>query len=161
MTRTRIFITLQLAITVALCIFIFSVVRSNSAKDVDRDTIAAAMQTEATGIDQLQNGSTQDIRRYLHIDPSTCDWVIYYKGNGIMDVSELVIVKAASSEALSEAESGIQARLSGQIISFTGYGTNQLELLEQAVCRRIGNYYFYGVSENINQWEEVFLNLVR
>ena len=89
------------------------------------------------------------------------DWSIYYCGNGLMDVSELLIVKSDNSAALETAEKAAASRLDAQKTNFDGYGTNQIDLLGHAITKKVGPYYFYAVSEHASTWEEVFMGLVK
>ena len=101
------------------------------------------------------------MRKNLDLDESLFDWSIYYCGNGLMDVSELLIVKSDNSAALETAEKAVASRLGAQKTNFDGYGTNQIDLLGHAITKKVGPYYIYAVSEHASTWEEVFMGLVK
>lgn len=77
------------------------------------------------------------MRKNLDLDESLFDWSIYYCGNGLMDVSELLIVKSDNSAALETAEKAAASRLDAQKTNFDGYGTNQIDLLGHAITKKV------------------------
>ena len=160
MNRLKKFTNIQYIICGLLLIFILGILLSGHAKNIDLETVRQNM-ASCEGINDLKKGTARDMRKNLDLDESLFDWSVYYCGNGIMDVSELLIVKSDNSDALNTAESAVASRLAAQITNFDGYGTNQIDLLNHAITKKIGSYYFYAVSEHASSWEEVFMGLVR
>lgn len=160
MNRLKRLTIIQYVICGLLLIFILSILLSGHTKDITRETARQAI-VQAEGIDALKEGYARDMKKNLGLDEADFDWVIYYTGNGLMDVSELLIVRADTSEALETAESCVTSRIEEQTINFDGYGTNQIDLLGHAISKKVGSYYFYAVSEHASSWEEVFMDLVK
>lgn len=98
------------------------------------------------------------IKKVFGLNDAEFEGAIYYKGEGAMDVTELLIIKLKSNAQSVAVEAAIRDRLDSQIQSFTNYGTNQLQLLENSEIKVVGNYCFYVVSENAVQFKEIFLN---
>ena len=160
MNRLKKFTNIQYIICGLLLIFILGILMSGHAKNVSLETVQQNI-ASCEGIKDLKKGAARDMRKNLDLDESQFDWSIYYCGNGIMDVSELLIVKSDNSAALDTAENAVASRLDAQITNFDGYGTNQIDLLNHAITKKIGSYYFYAVSEHASSWEEEFMGLIK
>ena len=150
MNRLKKLTYIQYIICGLLVIFIFGILLSGHAKNVSFETVQQNI-ASCEGINTLKKGTARDMRKNLDLDESLFDWSIYYCGNGLMDVSELLIVKSDNSAS----------RLDAQKTNFDGYGTNQIDLLGHAITKKVGPYYFYAVSEHASTWEEVFMGLVK
>ena len=160
MNRLKKLTYIQYIICGLLVIFILGILLSGHAKNVSFETVQQNI-VSCEGINTLKKGTARDMRKNLDLDESLFDWSIYYCGNGLMDVSELLIVKSDNSAALETAEKAVASRLDAQKTNFDGYGTNQIDLLGHAITKKVGPYYFYAVSEHASTWEEVFMDLVK
>lgn len=148
------------ALLAALVVYTLLVVRSTTARDVDFNEIAAAM-SAAPGIGELEAIDANGFQDRLGIAPEDCEgWLLYGSGD-IMNVSELMVVKAAGEGARERFESACAARVEAQLNVFRSYGVDQKDLLEDAILWQRGSYVFYGVSENADAWEELFLSRIR
>ena len=160
MNRLKKLTYIQYIICGLLVIFILGILLSGHAKNVSFETVQQNI-VSCEGINTLKKGTARDMRKNLDLDESLFDWSIYYCGNGLKDVSELLIVKSDNSAALETAEKAAASRLDAQKTNFDGYGTNQIDLLGHAITKKVGPYYFYAVSEHASTWEEVFMGLVK
>ena len=171
MNRLKKLTYIQYIICGLLVIFILGILLSGHAKNVSFETVQQNI-VSCEGINTLKKGTARDMRKNLDLDESLFDWSIYYCGNGLMDVSELLIVKSDNSAALETAEKAAASLLDrlfldgvggldAQKTNFDGYGTNQIDLLGHAITKKVGPYYFYAVSEHASTWEEVFMGLVK
>ena len=97
------------------------------------------------------------VKKVFGINAGDYEGVVYYKGEGIMDVNELLIVKLKSVSQASDVKKAAQNRLDEQIKNFTNYGTDQIDLLNQGVVVSRGNYVFYTVSENSDKLKSAFV----
>ena len=151
---------LRWALLAALVVYTLLVVRSTTARDVDFGEIASAM-AAAPGIGNLEAIDANGFQDRLGIAPEDCEgWLLYGSGD-IMHVSELMVVKAADDGARERFESACAARVEAQLNVFRSYGVDQKDLLEDAILWQRGSYVFYGVSENADAWEELFLSCIR
>ena len=89
---------------------ILGILLSDHAKNVSFETVQQNI-VSCEGINALKKGTARDMRKNLDLDESLFDWSIYYCGNGLMDVSELLIVKSDNSAALETAEKAVASRL--------------------------------------------------
>ena len=79
------------------------------------------------------------IKKVFGLNDAEFEGAIYYKGEGAMDVTELLIIKLKSNAQSVAVEAAIRDRLDSQIQSFTNYGTNQLQLLENWIVKLDSN----------------------
>lgn len=135
MNRLKKLTYIQYIICGLLVIFILGILLSGHAKNVSFETVQQNI-VSCEGINTLKKGTARDMRKNLDLDESLFDWSIYYCGNGLMDVSELLIVKSDNSAALETAEKAVASRLDAQKTNFDGYGTNQIDLLGHAITKK-------------------------
>ena len=140
---------------ICLLIFIITVLTRNTSGNIPMSLIDQEMSS--------LNGVTDLIRKDDRAASSSFGFVpsdyIYYKSNDIMDVRELFIAKAADDDEMDRLTEAAAGRLAVQIDNFTGYGTNQLEKLEHAILMQKGDYYFYAVGDEADDWQSHFLRL--
>ena len=96
MNRLKKLTYIQYIICGLLVIFILGILLSGHAKNVSFETVQQNI-VSCEGINTLKKGTARDMRKNLDLDESLFDWSIYYCGNGLMDVSELLIVKSDNS----------------------------------------------------------------
>ena len=108
----------------------------------------------------MKKSNSMMIKKVFGLNDGEYEGAIYYKGDGAMDVSELLIIKLKSNDQSAVVEAAIRERLDSQIQSFTNYGTNQIQLLESSEIEIIGNYCFYAVSENAAQLKKIIMDSI-
>lgn len=143
-----------------LALFVISAFSSQSAKNVDVNVIRAQLSADAS-IAALQEQDANAFQREMGEDLTGASQWCYLSAASMMDVSELVIVRALDQDELQRMEDAVNAHLAAQKDRFRNYGTNQYELLEHAVLLTRGDYLFYAVSESVDRWEEMFLACIR
>ena len=146
----------QALLMVCMVVFIIIMISSNSAGTVPVSEMDETIKT-MEGINELLKKDDMAVSRAFGYIPSE---YLYYKSNDIMDVRELFIAKAADDDEMEQIESAVRSRLDTQIENFTGYGTDQLEKLENAILMKKGSYYFYAVGDEALLWQSAFLKLV-
>lgn len=104
----------------------------------------------------MLKSNSQMVKKIFGLNDAEYEGIVYYQGSGVMDVSELLIVKLKSDSQADTVEKAMQGRVEAQIQNFTNYGTNQIDLLKSYEIRVVGNYCFYAVSENASQLREIF-----
>ena len=154
--RKRFLAIVQAVVIAALLVFIIVMASAGSSKDIPVSQIENVMDLQP-GISELMKKNGRDVTYFLGISPQQC---LYYKSDNIMDVRELFIVKTSDSDEMELAAEAAQARLKRQKDNFTGYGTDQLEKLEHAIIRQKGDYLFYAVGDEADEWLEAFLKLL-
>ena len=147
------------ALLALLLAYAVLVVRANSARDVAFDFIDARM-AQAPGLSELKRIDENAFQERLDAIPEGCEGWLMYGSDEIMNVSELLIAKGGE-EALSRLEDAARARVERQLNVFRSYGTDQGELLEDAVIFTRGSYLFYAVGKDAQTWRDLFLACVR
>ena len=139
-----------------LLVFIILMLTSGSSKDVPVSEIRERMLAQEGTADMIQkdDAGTSSV---LGMIPSD---YMYLRTDQIMDVRELFIAREPDADKMDNIESALNAHLEKQIENFTGYGTNQLDLLEHAVYIRKGDYCFFAVGEQAEEWQSAFLKLI-
>ena len=128
MNRLKKLTYIQYIICGLLVIFILGILLSGHAKNVSFETVQQNI-VSCEGINTLKKGTARDMRKNLDLDESLFDWSIYYCGNGLMDVSELLIVKSDNSAALETAEKAAASRLTHKRPTLTATALTRLTFL--------------------------------
>jgi hypothetical protein len=145
------------AVLVALLLFYLFLVLGDHGKDVDFSTVQAAMaNTTAAQLTEQSERTAQSA-----FDGVEDGEVMYYAADSMMDVSELFVVKSGENTDLDAVEEAVNTHVSERLEAFRNYGTNQADLLEHAIVEQKGDYLFFAVSEDADQWEEVFLSCMK
>ncbi len=151
---------LQILIIAALVAFMIIMLVSGNAKDVPMEEIKAVM-TEKTNVTELTEKTVNDAAGVFAFDHNAVEEGIYYRVDDVMNVNELLILKIPDDNSREAAMEAVQTYLDEKKESFNGYGTNQYGLLSNAILTEKGPYLFFGVSEDVLQWESEFLGCVR
>ena len=107
-------------------------------------------------LDEMQKSDNLTVKKIFGLNASEYDGIFFYKGNGIMDVCELLVVKLKDDGQADDVEQAIRDRLDGQIQNFTNYGTDQIDLLKSSEIKIVGNYCFYAVSQKASKLTKIF-----
>lgn len=149
-------IWIKTALIVCLVLFVaWMLMSGESESDADVGAVEAAV--ASVGLGSMKKSDDLTVKKVFGINAGDYEGVVYYKGEGIMDVNELLIVKLKSVSQASDVKKAAQNRLDEQIKNFTNYGTDQIDLLNQGVVVSRGNYVFYTVSENSDKLKSAFV----
>ena len=154
--RKRFLAVVQGVIILGFLAFIIIMVSARSSKNVPMDQIENVMSSQQ-GISELVKKDDRAVSYFFGVCPDQC---LYYKSDNIMDVRELFIVKTSDAAEMEMAAQAAASRLERQIENFTGYGTDQLEKLQHAITMQKGDYYFYAVGDEADEWQEAFLKIL-
>ena len=102
-----------------------------------------------------------DAAANFSFDITLVDEGIYFADDDIMNVNELLIVKIADDTNRQTVIDAVERYLEDKTNSFDGYGTDQFGLLSNAITTERGEYYFFGVSEDVVRWESEFLDCIQ
>lgn len=155
--RKRFLNIAQTAVVCALILFMILMVTAGSARDIPMDEIRMQMAAQA-GVNDLILKNDSGVNSALGMVPSE---YLYYRTDEVMDVRELLIAKVRDDEEMEQLETAVSQHLQTQIDNYTGYGTNQVDLLEHAVTTEKGRYFFFAVGEQAEMWQDSFLQLLR
>ncbi|MCF0228442.1 MAG: DUF4358 domain-containing protein [Parasporobacterium sp.] len=144
------------AVLLGIVIFIICIMSANSSADVPISVIEQKM-TEQEGLSDMFRQDAASVKSVYGIVPSE---FMYYKTDAVMDVRELFIARASGADEMDAIESAAAEHISGQIDAFTGYGPDQVALLEHSVSMKKGDYFFLAVGDHAEQWQEAFIKLI-
>lgn len=114
-------------------------------KDVPLQTVNEAV-TAGFSLSGSEEGGDMRLKRAFGLNAADYAEMIYYMPDNTMSVNELLILKTDSEALLKEAAAAFESRLSVQKQNFDGYGTDQTELLNHAVCWTAEPYAFFAVG---------------
>lgn len=111
---------------------------------------------ENINLDGLSQQDNLSMKRFLDLDPSQYESVIYYKSNDAMSASEFVLVKFKDHSQQEPFKETIEKRVKNQKGTFEGYAPQQAELLKNAIIDIHGNHGLYAVKEDANTMNDQF-----
>lgn len=150
----------EIILMIFLVIYIVLVFYMGNSRNVEMGVISEVI-TGQFELNGLESGSDNTLKRYFGLDASVYEGYVLYNSDNLMNVDELLIVKVKDTGQLDDLEDAVDTHLDSQINKFHGYGTNQEELLQNAIIQERGNYFFYAVSDHAEQWEKVFLSCIQ
>ena len=151
---------LQYVIMAALLVFMILMLTRGNSKVVPIEDIRSQM-TAISSISELSEKDMNDAAKVFSFDADLVDEGIYYRVDDIMNVNELLIVRIENDDNREIIHEAIETYLKTKTESFDGYGTNQFGLLSNGVITEKGQYLFFGVSEDVLEWESTFLKSIR
>jgi hypothetical protein len=135
-------------------------INSNEVSDKSVDEIMASCES-LIDLESAEKKGYQELKQYYGLNEGDLAGYAYYGPISMMDVTEVLIVKTVDSSQCEDIEDAIEKRLSEQKNNFSGYGTNQMDLLNHSVIKTKGNYVFFAVAENADEIEENFLKVIK
>lgn len=157
-TKDILFSALTVLLLGALIFYIYLVAFSDGSGDASPEQIAAVLEDDT--FSGMVRGDDNTLKRYFHITGLDGEYVVY-TAESMMDVDELLIAKTTDPSGIDTLERAVENRLETQKKTFKGYGTDQTALLENAVIQTRGDYFFYAVSENADDWAQAFVEALR
>lgn len=151
---------LQYLIMAALLAFMIIMLTRGNSKVVPMADIEAKMEAIPT-VSELTKKDMNDAANVFGFDAAIVNEGIYYRVDDIMNVNELLIVRVEDDDSKEALIDAIDRYLESKTESFDGYGTNQFGLLSNAVRSEKGQYVFFGVGEDVLEWETEFLKCLR
>lgn len=144
---------------VVLIIFLAAVYHSADANDINLGSLEQDL-LKQTDLSSMKECSDRELKEFMGLDANKYEGVIYYKSKKALGVNELLIVKAKTRGAIDSVKDAVQKRIDDQTKAFEGYGPEQIKLLKSAVVYTRGNYLFYCVDDDTDQYEEVFKDAI-
>ena len=151
---------LQYVIMAALLVFMILMLTRGNSRVVPIEEIRSTM-TSIPSVAELTEKDMNDAGKVFAFDADLVDEGIYYRVDDIMNVNELLIVRIEDDDSRDTVHEAIETYLKSKTESFDGYGTNQFGLLSSGVVSEKGQYLFFGVGEDVLEWESSFLKCIR
>lgn len=109
----------------------------------------------------MVKGDGKALKRFYGLNISDFEEVLIYTPANYMDVSEILIVKAKDSGQLDFVENAVDTRVATQLESFSGYGPEQVALLDNYEVKIVGNTLFYCVSPDAATLKNTFSKSIK
>lgn len=121
----------------------------------DSKTMEAAI-TKQIKAESMNKQDANGLKRFYGISVKETGGFVLYTPKSLMDVDELLIIKLKTGDDGSAFRKAVEARLKTQLKNFSGYGTNQTELLNKHILVIKKGYLFYAVSKQADSWKQIF-----
>lgn len=109
----------------------------------------------------MEKGDGKSLKRFYGLNANDYEEILIYTPSNYMDVSEILIVKAKDSGQLDSVEEAVDVRNAKQLESFSGYGPEQVALLENYEIKIVGNTLFYCVSPDASTLKDTFVKSIK
>lgn len=142
--------------TVALMlIYMSSLLLATKISNADFADVQQAT-TEKVDMQTVQQAGNRLIRRFYGLNAADYTNVILYYPVTNMGAEEIFLIQLDDQSQSAEVVQAIEARLAAQKKSFTGYGIEQMELLENSIINVQGNYILFVVNPNAKEIDQAF-----
>lgn len=151
------------AVLVVIVLFVYNVFSQTYA---DSDMTAKQLETEVLeadkdGLKGAQQANVLDIKKAFGLNTSDYEGSVYYRPVSNMDAEELLIIRAASSEQVSDIEDAIDSRIDKQKKVFEGYAPEQYKQLSDAGVIVKGRFVLYVVSDDADKYISAFTKALK
>ena len=150
-----VFSALKYALLLALIVLLLSQARGNRTSSAAFEDVASAVRT-AADLEPMTPGDNQMFRRLYGLDPESFDGILLYVPSYTMSVEELLLIKLDSLDQQDAVRAAMESRVASQIEVFSGYGPEQVAMLERAVIDIRGNYALLVVADDPETVRQAF-----
>lgn len=119
------------------------------------DEVSSAVR-EAVGTETLTEQTGQALKRSYGLNSSDYDGVLYFTSASSISAEEVLLVRVKDSSQIQQVTDAIEEHTQNRLGDFEGYAPEQVKILEDARQSVRGNYIFFAVSENADQYIEAF-----
>lgn len=153
-TLKYIFSSLVLVLFLALLTGCYA---NGEGKNIATADIADNISNEFSLDSMAANSSSKALKRFYGLNLADYSSVTLYTPLSSMDVEELMIIKVENENQIDAVEAAVENRVSKQLESFSGYGVEQVAMLDDYVFKIKGEYIFYCVGENAELMKDIFI----
>lgn len=122
---------IQLAAVAVLLLFIVALMREKKPVDIPLFEVESRILNQASLSGMVKSDNLRFKRAY-GLNAEDYQELLYYEPETNMDVAELLIVRVADSTQVSALETAMEKRIAVQQKNFDGYGTDQIDTLQDA-----------------------------
>lgn len=150
----------QIGAVLILVLLIAAFMYQTEPADIALDTIEERMSLN-TAEYEMEKAGAMRLKRALGINAADYREVLYYTPSNTMSVEEFLMIKVWDESQLDTVQDAVEERLASQKKAFDGYGTDQTELLKNAVIYQTGPYICFFVSEDAPFWLDIVKNILK
>lgn len=151
---------IKYGILILIIIFIFLNVYQPSDSDVKMNVVEKET-TENINMSQMEKQNNQAIRRFLELNPTQYEDIVYYKQQDTMKSDELVIVKFKSHDQQDSFKKTMNEHTKNQKNIYEGYAPKEAEKLKNSICHVQANYGIYVVSNKSKEMDSQFIESLK
>ena len=155
-TRLDVLQIIRYGIVLVIILYAGVLMYMKGNRDTAFGTVASVVE-KAAGVENMTKAKSRDFKQLYRLNEKDYGDVVLYYTKETMGVEELLLVRADTEEAIESAEAAIRERRQIQMDNFDGYGTEQMNLLQNSIIRTKGNYILFVVSPEAEAVEKAFM----
>lgn len=136
-----------------MCLILIAMPAMHKKETMTREQIEHVMKQHPLTKDMIE-ADARMIRRFYHLDSNQYESAHVWRKESVMDVEESALFTAKNKKQQEEIIAACKAHIRNQIISFEGYGDDQVALLKQAVIVPYGEHVLCIVSKYADELQE-------
>lgn len=142
-------IFIQAVCVCMLAVFIGYISGTERTREAAAADVAEEILTEYTDYaGKMRSATVLELRSLYGLNANDYETLTLYVPQSNMNVDELLIVHMSDISQQAEIREAFEARIETQISRFESYGTDQMGLLNGALCDVYGNYCICIIAEN-------------
>ena len=139
----------------ALAAFIVFVSSQDKISTTPFRELAKAVTAECD-LKELKKRDKLEIKDKFSFDTDTCNNVLYYSSESVMDVRELLIVFSENKDSLENAEEKIKSYVEKKQNLFEGYAPRESELISSHILTKKKGYILFYIGEDTEKAVSAF-----
>ena len=144
-----------LCVACAVVFIVFSVLSQSGSKK-SAPEIYEEMCERSDFTDGLSLRDNTDFKKAFSLSADDFESIVYYSSDDVMNVNELLIIKARDGSSIQDAAEKIKAHVSESYDIFSGYAPEQGELLKNYVLETNSNTLFFFVGGESEAAQDAF-----
>lgn len=144
-----------LCVACAVVFIVFSVLSQSGSKK-SAPEIYKEMCEKTDFTDGLSLRDNTDFKKTFSLSADDFESVVYYSSDDVMNVNELLIIKARDGSSIQDATDKIKRHVSENYDIFSGYAPEQGELLKNYVLETNSNTLFFFVGGEREAAQDAF-----
>lgn len=146
--------TLALIAVLLLTASLFSACGKAEPKDIDLDSLDAALSEKSPFIEALEPVEADIGCMILTIDEADCEKAVMRFSSGAT-AEEYALIKAKDAAARGRIEKALKDHIAFQKTSFANYVPSEVPKIENAILTTKDNYIFYCVADDARAAQDV------
>lgn len=117
--------------------------------------------SKSVDLNNMEKSDSKSLKRFFGLNSSEFVNFTIYIPKSTMDVEEILVIKIKDKGQVQGIEDAIDSRVNKQIESFSGYGPEQVALLQDYEVKNKGEYVFYAVSKDLDKLDTAFKDSIK
>lgn len=145
------------AVVLLIIVYVVILMQRAGGTTKDYESIEEAV---VSAIDQeaLEEVNELGFKKSYGLAEADYDGVLLYSSASSMQADEVLLVKVKNADQMSMVQQAVEERVESRQNDFEGYAPDQAELLNNHVLVIRGDYLFFAVSAEAEQYRDAFVN---